>query len=174
MVGQVVAVTGMVSSVRKLITKNKRPFVIAVLEDLVGAIEVTCWPELYLESEALWVEGNVLLVQGKVKVREDKVHLVGEQVQRVPLGASDLPKKKGLVISLTQTGNKQADLAQLSGILGIVREYPGGEPLYFAIATEEGTVNFEMPGIATSYCTELHQRLLDVGDKSLIVEEREE
>ena len=173
MVGQVVVVAGMVSSVRKLVTKNKRSFVIAVLEDLVGAIEVTCWPELYQQTEGLWVEGNMLLVQGKVKVREEKVQLVCEQVQKYR--ATEPPKKKiGLVISLTQTGNRQADLAQLSEILGIVREYPGEEPVYFAVATEEGTVNFEMPEIATNCCPELHQRLLDIANERLIIEQREE
>jgi DNA polymerase III alpha subunit len=144
---------------------------VAILEDLVGAIEVTCWPELYQQTEGLWVEGNVLLVQGKVKAREEKVQLECSQVQKYR--ATEPPKKR-LVISLTQTGDRQADLAQLSEILDIVKEYPGEQPIYFAIATDEGTVNFEMPDIAASYCPELHQRLLDIGDRRLIVEQREE
>jgi DNA polymerase-3 subunit alpha len=179
MVGQVVSVAGMVTSVRKLLTKGRRPFVTVALEDLVGDIEVICWPELYQQTEGLWVEGNILLVQGKVKARGERIQLVCEQVHKYHLGAvepsPEAPSKKNhLVITIIQTEDKQADLAQLHQILNVIREYPGQDEVYLTIATKEGTLNLEMPNITTNYCTELRQELLSLARGKLIVEERDE
>ena len=68
--GQKVTVAGMVSSVRHLVTKNKRPFVVANLEDLVGSLEVTVWSEVYERTTDMWTEGTILLVHGKASFRD--------------------------------------------------------------------------------------------------------
>jgi DNA polymerase-3 subunit alpha len=47
MVGQTVVVAGMVASAHELSTKDHRPFISAVLEDLDRSIEVMVWPNVY-------------------------------------------------------------------------------------------------------------------------------
>ena len=73
MVGERVIIAGMVTSVRHVMTKNNRPFVIATLEDINGSIEVTAWAEVYTQTQELWIEGSILLVEGNVKSREDRM-----------------------------------------------------------------------------------------------------
>ncbi len=75
-----VLMVGMVRSVELRSTREQKPFVSAVLEDLEGTVEVTAWPEVYKASRDLWEEGNILMVQGKVKVREDRVNVVCDRV----------------------------------------------------------------------------------------------
>ncbi|MCL0058238.1 OB-fold nucleic acid binding domain-containing protein [Dehalococcoidia bacterium] len=75
MEGQEVTVVGMVATVRKAMTRNNRPFVSAVLEDIGGEIEVTAWSEVYERTEELWKEGNTLLARGKVRLRGERVQL---------------------------------------------------------------------------------------------------
>ncbi|MBT9148642.1 MAG: DNA polymerase III subunit alpha [Dehalococcoidia bacterium] len=75
MTGQEVTLVGMVATVRKGMTRNNRPFVSAVLEDISGEIEVTAWSEVYEQTEELWNEGNTLLVRGKVRLRGERVQL---------------------------------------------------------------------------------------------------
>ncbi|GAG93394.1 unnamed protein product, partial [marine sediment metagenome] len=50
LVGQTVVVAGMVASVHSLFTRDRRPFVSAVLEDLDGRIETMVWPKLYSDT----------------------------------------------------------------------------------------------------------------------------
>jgi len=184
MVGQVVTVAGIVTSLRHGFTKSNRPFVSAVLEDLVGSIEVSCWAELYQQTEKLWEEGNVLLIQGKVRARQEGVQLVCQQVHQyrpeagveeglVPAPAEPSPRGKQLLITIAQTENEQEDLARLHHLLDIIRHYPGQDEVCLAIATSEGLVNLEMPNVATNYCPELHRELMEiVGEEGLTVKDR--
>ena len=75
MVGQTVAVAGIVTSARELLTRKGRPFVSAVIEDLDGSVEVTAWSEVYEPTRQLWVESTILLVEGRVSQRQDRVQL---------------------------------------------------------------------------------------------------
>ena len=184
MVGQAVTVAGIVTSLRHGFTKSRRPFVTAVIEDLVGSVEVSCWAELYQQTEKLWVEGNILLVQGRVRARQEGVQLVCQQVHQyrpeagvgeglVPSLAEPSPKGRQLLITIAQTENEQEDLARLYRLLDIIRHYPGQDEVCLAIATSEGLVNLEMPNVTINYCPELHQKLTEiVGEEGLTVEDR--
>ena len=81
--GQTVDIVGMVSSVRYLFTRERKPFASAVLEDLSGQVEVMVWPRVYDETGDLWQEGNILVVNGKVRlsVRDDRVQVSCEEVR---------------------------------------------------------------------------------------------
>jgi len=180
-VGQVVWVAGIVTSVRHGFTKSKRPFVSAVLEDLVGSVEVSCWAELYQQTEKLWVEGNILLVQGRVRTRQEGVQLVCQQVRQyhpveeglIPsLVEPEIPPPRGgrLLITIAQTEDEEEDLARLYRILDIIKRYPGPNEVCLAITTSEGLVNLEMPNVATNYCPELHQQLTElVGEEGITI-----
>ena len=82
MVGQAVEIAGLVASLRVLTTKDRRPFVAAVLEDLSGTIEVTAWPELYERTRELWAEGELLVARGKITDRRGSIQLSCDQVER--------------------------------------------------------------------------------------------
>ncbi|MSQ15054.1 MAG: DNA polymerase III subunit alpha [Dehalococcoidia bacterium] len=79
--GQKIIVAGMVSSVRHLLTKTKRPFVVATLEDLAGSLDVTVWSEVYERNPDIWAEGTLLLVHGKVSVRDGQPQLTCEMAE---------------------------------------------------------------------------------------------
>ena len=95
-VGETVVIAGVVTSIRQLYTKDKRPFLITTMEDLDGNIEVTVWSDTYEQSKHLWQEGEILLVEGKVRLRDDRVTL---NCQRVRLyqddGEPQQPEIKG-------------------------------------------------------------------------------
>ena len=179
MVGQVVTVAGLVTSVREGATRNGRPFVRAVLEDLVGSIEVSCWADVYEQTRELWVDGNTLLVQAKVRARQDEIQLVCEQVSQYSpeeMGSEPLeaaagapgPVKSRLVITITQTENEQEDLDRFYRIFDVLREYQGEDEVYLTIAADGGLVSLKMPSLSTGYCPELHQRLAQlVGEGGL-------
>ena len=84
LVGQTVVVAGIVASVRHLFTRDRNPFISAILEDLDGQIEVMVWPRVYTDTSDLWQECNILLVEGKVRLRDDRVQLNCEKVRHYP------------------------------------------------------------------------------------------
>jgi len=181
MVGQSVTIAGVVTTIRQLSTKDKRPFITATLEDLDGSIEVTVWPEIYKRTKELWSEGKVLLVQGKVRLRGDRVELACEMVRQhqpeppsIPDRGQEEPtsKKRKLLITIAQTSDPGADVARLREVFDLLKRYQGEDTVSLAIIESDGVVNLEVPNMTTGYRPELHQQLINlVGEGGVAVEE---
>ncbi len=185
--GQTVMVVGMVASVQHLFTREHKPFVSAVLEDIDGRVEVMVWPKVYADSRDLWEEGNILLVGGKVRLRDERVQLNCESVHRYQLetargeeAVASQPSQKlkvteeppahtapvesrRLVISIAQTPNADSDIAGLHRLIDILKDFPGQDEVKLCITNGEKVSNLKLPDIMhTNYCPELHQRLIAV------------
>jgi len=175
MAGQGVVTAGTVISVRQLYTREGRPFVSAMLEDLDGKVEVTAWPDVYQRTKELWTEGNILLVEGKVRARGDRIQLSCETVHqyRPEEGVVEPAptKRHRLLIDIAQTADEEADVARLHQILEALRDYPGGDEVRLRVTRDNEVVNLRLPDITTGYCPELHQRLATlVGEDHLVVD----
>ncbi len=181
LVGQTVTAAGMVASVHQSFTRDQRPFASAVLEDLDGRLEVMVWPKVYADTRELWQEGNILLVEGKVRMREDQVQLSCDNVRRYELEPSPPqakkpeppppPKSQRLVIHLSQTSDAAGDTARLHRLVDTLRDFPGRDEVALSVVSGEKIVNLKLSNIYTSYCPELHRRLVElVGEEGLKVE----
>ncbi len=187
--GQTIIVAGMVVSVRHLFTRDRNPFVSAVLEDLDGRIEVMVWPKVYANTRDLWEEGNILLVEGKVRLRDDRVQLncdyvrhyqpqaaqgeevVTSQPSEAPLVAE--VKSRQLIISITQTSDEASDIAYLHKLIDTLKDFPGENEVNLCVTNEERVINLKLSNIYTHYCPELHQQLVElVGEDGLRLEEK--
>ncbi|MFC1932509.1 DNA polymerase III subunit alpha [Chloroflexota bacterium] len=191
--GQTVVVAGMVASVHYLFTRDRRHFASVVLEDLDGRVEVMVWPKVYDSTRELWQEGNILLVEGKVRLRDDRVQLncdnvrhyqpevdQGEEVvtpeaDETPVVAEETPldttptKNHRLVISITQTSDEDSDIVRLHKLIDTLKDFPGRDEVALCIKIGDRVDNLKLP--STSYCPELHQRLVElVGEDGLRVE----
>ena len=194
LVGQTVVVAGMVASVRHLFTRDRRPFVSAILEDLDGQIEAMVWPKVYTDTGDLWEEGNILLVEGKVRLRDDRVQLSCDKVRRyqptvpdeeiIPSPPEEEPvvaeettagttpaESRRLVISLSQTSDEEMDKTNLHKLIAALRDFPGQDAVKLSVTNGERVINLRLSSIYTNYCPELHQRLVElVGEDGLRLE----
>ncbi|MFC1979189.1 DNA polymerase III subunit alpha, partial [Chloroflexota bacterium] len=108
MAGRNVTTAGQVASVRRAATKDGRPFVSAMIEDLCGTIEVTAWSDVYQTTKELWEEGNILIIEGRVRTRNDRVQINCQAVrvynhQEVadPIEEADESQARRLIIRLS-------------------------------------------------------------------------
>ena len=168
MVGQTVTVAGVLVTPRVGQTKNRKPFVTATLEDLVGTVDITCWSEVYERTEELWVEGNILMVQGRVKVRQDNVQVVCDQVReykadevgnQAPVPANPPLRHGKLKVILVETENPDEDIARLRRAIDVLRSFPGDDQVLLNICSGTSKVSVEMTGVGVSYCPELRLQL---------------
>ena len=175
MVGQGVVTAGIVVSVRQLFTREGRPFLSAVLEDLDGRVEVTAWPETYQRTRELWTEGNILLVEGKVRARGDRVQLSCDTVHQYrPEDGVVEPapsERRRLLINIAQTADEEGDVARLHQIIEALRDYPGSDEVRLRVTKDDEVIKLGLPHLTTGYCPELHRRLAAlVGEDQLVVE----
>jgi len=180
MANETVVIAGMVASVRQAYTRDRRPFIVATIEDLNGGIETIVWPGLCESTKELWQEGNILLVNGLVKVRDGKVQLNCQQAQRYQPQDTPSPSKGGgegerrhLIINLNQTGNAEEDIECLRKVISILHNYPGQDRVSLAIIVEDETTNLDMPEVTINYCPELASELSNIlGEGNLRFEQR--
>jgi len=171
MANETVVTTGMVASVRQAYTRDRRPFIVATIEDLNGGIETIAWPGLYENTKELWQEGNILVVRGLVKVRDGKVQITCQQAQRYQPQDNPSPSEgegKGegdrchLIINLNQTDNAGEDVECLRKVMGILQNYPGQDRVSLSIRGGDESTKLEMPEITINYCPELANELSNI------------
>ncbi len=192
--GQAVVVAGEVAGTIPLFTREHKPFIKATLEDISGQVEVTVWPKIYESTRDLWQEGNILQIEGKVRLRDERVQLSCDRVQ--PYRSEKVPAEPAvmvepeliptatqektvavataryrLVISLSQTGDEDGDVARLHRVIEILKDFSGEDEVNLCVNSAGEVVNLKLTNVTTDYCPELHQRLAAlVGEEGVRVE----
>ena len=92
MAGKRVKVTGLVSDVSHRYTRDQRPFAIASLALMDGAIEVFVWDDKVQQTEGVWQDGKLISVTASVRVRDDQVSLSCIDAQEVEIPATAAAK----------------------------------------------------------------------------------
>ncbi len=81
--GREVVIAGMVNGIRHLATKQGKPFIAVMIEDLSGTAEVTVWSDVYEPTRELWQPGNILLMLVRVRERNDRLQASVQQASLV-------------------------------------------------------------------------------------------
>ncbi|MGQ9545701.1 MAG: DNA polymerase III subunit alpha [Dehalococcoidia bacterium] len=173
MADETVTVTGMVVSVRQAYTRDKRPFVVASVEDLDASIEVIAWPKLYESTQGLWQEGNILTIKGMVKVRDGEVQLNCLEASLLPARQEVLkgPQPRRVTIDINQSDDAQKDIGRLRRVMDILKNYPGRDKVSLTLVGDDEVTNLEIPETTVNYCPELAKELSEiVGQGNLRVE----
>jgi len=188
--GQDVVVAGRIISARFPLTRDSRPFASVLLEDFSGQVTVMVWPKVYAATKELWQEGNEVVAQGKVRVKDDEIQVscdsarlyeppavqettpaAAKEPEAPPPPPQPAPEKHRLVINLRQTSDAAGDTARLHQLIDILRSFPGQDEVNLSVSNGEKIINLKLSNIYTSYCPELHQRLVElVGEEGLRVE----
>ena len=71
-----VTVGGILTSYRKIITKNGKQMVFAQLQDTTDSIEVVVFPDTFENNPSIWQNDNVMLIKGNVQIRDNALKLI--------------------------------------------------------------------------------------------------
>jgi DNA polymerase-3 subunit alpha len=74
---------GLISSVKKIVTKNGKPMLFVKLEDLTGKTEVVVFPNLLDRNPAALQENKIVFVAGRVDDRNGEIKIVADDVQEI-------------------------------------------------------------------------------------------
>jgi DNA polymerase III subunit alpha len=75
-----VRIAGLVTAVRRTITKAQSQMLIATVEDTTGAIECVVFPKQYPDLQAKFVEDGIVIITGRLRLRERRGSTPGEEV----------------------------------------------------------------------------------------------
>ncbi len=77
---QRICVAGVVTEIRRVITKARATMGVATVEDLQGTIEVIVFPKVFEQTEQTWQEDAILLVAGRVDHKGEETVLLADAV----------------------------------------------------------------------------------------------
>jgi DNA polymerase-3 subunit alpha len=77
---QRVVVGGVVTGIRRVLTKARQTMAVATLEDLQGSMEVVVFPKVFEETGPTWAGDAILLVAGRVDHKGDETVLLADTV----------------------------------------------------------------------------------------------
>lgn len=80
--GDRITIGGMISKIKKIITKKGRPMMFVQAEDLTGKIEIIVFPSLIENGNGNKIEENkIVLITGKVDFKENTPKLIAESIE---------------------------------------------------------------------------------------------
>ncbi len=96
---QRICIGGVVTDIRKVVTKARATMGVVTLEDLQGTIEVIVFPKVYEQTEPTWSEDSILLVAGRVDHKGDATVLLADAVwtweEAQQMGSAEFTRQLG-------------------------------------------------------------------------------
>jgi len=82
-VNKKIVIGGLVSSVKKIITKNGKPMLFLKIEDLTSKAEVVIFPNLLERNPGALQENKIIFVAGRVDDRNGEIKIVADDAQEI-------------------------------------------------------------------------------------------
>ena len=81
--GKKVRVGGIISKIKKIITKTGKPMLFISLEDLTDKIEVIVFPGIIEKNPTLFLENKIVFIEGRIDVRDGMPKMICETVEEI-------------------------------------------------------------------------------------------
>ncbi|KKW21340.1 MAG: polymerase III catalytic subunit, DnaE type protein [Parcubacteria group bacterium GW2011_GWA1_51_12] len=81
--GRTVAIGGIVSIVKKILTKSGAPMLFVTMEDATAKTEVLVFPSVLEKNPSIWQADRILLVKGKLSDKDGEPKILCDQVSEI-------------------------------------------------------------------------------------------
>ena len=148
-----VKIAGLITTVKKITTRNNESMAFVRLEDMSGAIEVVVFPRIYRESIDYWQADRLVMIYGQRSTKDGELKVLADQVTDLPPAPASA--EPGIQIQIALENTTPAMFDELKSIL---RTYPGSRPVDLVVTKgqQQKTINTEHRVALT---TELRQAL---------------
>ena len=131
-----VQVAGMVTSVRRTLTKSGQQMLIAQLEDTSGACDVVVFSKMYPLVQGLFTEDAILVVKGRLRLRERPGAAPGEEgpvelsISANEVSAFEVPAvRMNGTAAVREWHVEVGSREQIDRLAALVDDWPGAVPV---------------------------------------------
>ncbi len=130
-----VTVAGMVTSVRRTLTKSGQQMLIAQLEDTSGACDVVVFSKMYPTVQGLFTEDEILVVKGRLRLRERPGAAPGEEgpvelsVSANDVNVFEIPARVAPSVPVREWHVEVGSRDQIDRLAALVDDWPGHVPV---------------------------------------------
>jgi len=122
MAGKSVKIGGIITSIKKIITKKSgEPMIFAKLEDTSSNTEILVFPKTLREKPEVWHEDNIVIIEGVINTKDGAVKILANKVREIGEQLNFMKNNNKFYIELAKDSGKETLLA----IKKIIEECPG-------------------------------------------------
>ena len=81
--GKIVRIGGVISSIKKIITRNGKPMLFTQLEDESNKIEVVVFPGIIERNPGIFQENKIVMIKGRVDNRDGVPKIICEEIEEI-------------------------------------------------------------------------------------------
>lgn len=142
MLNRKIIVGGVITKIKKVLTRSKEQMLFALLEDQTSRIEILVFPKVLDAYPGLWDEDRIMLIQGKVSENKDgELKIIAEKARE--LNQNDLKEKKLKIVTLKI--QKKEDNEMLKKIKGILENNKGNDEIILQLKHNGDTKKIKIP-----------------------------
>lgn len=107
-------VAGILTTVKKIITKSNEPMLFVGIEDTTGVSEILVFPKLYADTHKMWQPDSLVVVEGRVSTKDGQIKIIANQVWEL---TADLALNSyKATVELTSMKNEAKEAKRLKGL----------------------------------------------------------
>ena len=119
---EVVSMGGLISKIRRKLTRNNDPMAYIEMEDMHGTYEGVVFPRVLEAHADLWIEDKAVQLTGRINVRDDENVLLVQSIESLTAQKTESkPQEKGVASGLYL----RCTSAQMEALMEVVRQSPG-------------------------------------------------
>jgi DNA polymerase-3 subunit alpha len=136
---ELVTVAGMLTAVRRTMTKAQQQMLIATLEDMTGSVECIVFPKTYAQLQTAFIPDAIVTLRGRVRFRERRGTIPGDEAPlELSLTVNEakpyerrqvVPLPKGWHVSL-------GSVNEIDALARLLDESPGTVPVVMHIGED--------------------------------------
>ncbi len=126
---------GIISRLKRTLTKKNDPMAFFTLQDLTGSIEVLVFPKTMEKVLHLMNDDKIIQVSGRISEKEEDLKLIADEIKELPpdelyaMALSEIEKDKTVTLYMDSLAN----LEELNSIKNILEKYPGNAQVYLQV-----------------------------------------
>ncbi len=130
-----VTMGGIISRLKRTLTKKNDPMAFFTLQDLTGSIEVLVFPKTMERVLHLMNDDKIVQVSGRISEKEEDLKLIADEIKELPndelytMALSEIEKEKSVTLYMDSLANLEA----LNAIKNTLEQYPGNAQVYLLV-----------------------------------------
>jgi DNA polymerase-3 subunit alpha len=138
--GQAVIMGGIITRLKKTITKKNDPMAFFTLEDQTGNIEVLVFPKVMEKSLPFLNDDSIVQVTGRLSDKDEQFKLIADELKELPndelyvMALSEMEKKSSVILFMQNLTNMDA----LNDIKEILLKHSGAAQVYLSVGNGPG------------------------------------
>jgi DNA polymerase-3 subunit alpha len=138
--GSNVVMGGIISRLKKTLTRKNDPMAFFTLEDLTGSIEVLVFPTVMEKALPFLADDKIVQVNGRLSDKDEEFKLIAEDIKELPnddlygMALSQMEKSRQVVLHMSKLADKEV----LNRIKDILQNHPGNAQVYLSIGSGSG------------------------------------